>query len=491
MNKPKIDKKTLKYGSASIILAVVFIALIFVINLVVTALTERYNLFVDLTEEQLYNISPATEELLKNMGDEEIKLIFLTPLDVLDNDEYTKSVKTIALEYEEKYDNITVEYIDMMKNPGAVAKYRKDYELSSASIIVESAKRFVVFDMYQCFTYDATYQTKTGFNAEYRFTSALIKVTKETMPKALFTSNHLETIPSEFKAILQDAGFDVQLIDLSQNDIPEDTELIIVNDPRKDFSGIESETEGLSEITKLSAYLNNGGNAMIFVGPETPTLKNIDELCASWGIEIAHDLAIVDDYNSISSIDSFAVIAKYANSDENLAAFHKAISSAENPQKTVSYYTAPLKLLPVTDVTHGVGAILSSYGTAYVPLNEKENYAEGEIPVLAAGYKNTYDAERQETVTNYLVVGGSVWFSGDVFLKTYKEVYGNAELLQATVSEMTEETMILNVMPKLYNDTALLIDSATSRKWLIVLLTVLPGIVMVAALAVFLRRRHL
>ena len=97
MKNTLLDKKALKYGSASLILAVVFIALIFVLNLVVTTLTDKFNLFVDLTEEQLYEISEASEELLKDMGDEEIKFIFLTPLDELDNNEYAKSVKTLAL----------------------------------------------------------------------------------------------------------------------------------------------------------------------------------------------------------------------------------------------------------------------------------------------------------------------------------------------------------------------------------------------------------
>ena len=494
MKNTLLDKKALKYGSASLILAVVFIALIFVLNLVVTTLTDKFNLFVDLTEEQLYEISEASEELLKDMGDEEIKFIFLTPLDELDNNEYAKSVKTLALEYEEKYDNITIEHIDMIKNPGTVAKYRKDYDLSSTTVIVESAKRFVAFDMSECFVYT---QDENGsysyyaFNAEYRFSSALIRVTRDVMPKALFTSNHLETIPAQFKALLTDAGFEVDLLDLSQNDIPENTELIIVNDPRADFTGIESETEGSSEITKLSAYLNNGGNAMIFVGPETPALKNLDELCASWGIEIVIDIAVFDTYNSIASIDSFAVIAKYDSSDENLAPFHKNLSSAETPQRTVSYYTSPLKLIPVTDVTHGVGAILTSFGTAKVPVSDTQNYAEGTIPLLAAGYKNTYDSERGESVQNYLVVGGSTWFTGDVFLGTYRNTYGNAELLKSTVAEMTDETMILNVSYKVYNDTTLTIDSATSRNWLTVLVLALPTVVLLAALAVFLRRRHL
>ncbi len=497
----KTNEKVLKYGSASIILAAVFIALVLVANYVVTALTEKFNLFVDLTEEQLYEISDASVQLLEDMGDEEIKFIFFTPLDELDNDEHAKSVKTLALEYEEKYDNITVEYIDMLKNPGAVAKYRKDYNLSTTSVIVESTKRFVAFNMSECFVYsqndDGTY-SYYAFNGEYRFTSALIRVTKDTMPKALFTSNHLETIPSQFKALLQDSGFEVSLIDLSQSEIPSDAELIVINDPQTDLTGIESETEGNSEITKLSKFLANGGNVMIFLDPETPELTNLDELCNAWGINVLHNLAVVDDKNSINSMDKFAVIAKYADNpviegeDEDIfGKFHQNISSAENPQKTVSYYTAPIELIPVTDVTHSTGVILSSYATASVPVSNDKNYATGMIPLLVAGSKTKFDAERGESIRNYLVVGGSSYFASDMFLGTYQNTYANAELIKSIVAQMTNETMILDVSYKVYNDTALTIDTATSQKWLTALVFALPAVVLCGAFAVFLKRRHL
>lgn len=490
----KNGKKVLKYGSASVVLAVVFIALVFVINLVATALTDRYNLFVDLTNEQLYEISDASEELLADMGDEQVRFIFLTPLDELDNDEHAKSVKTLALEYEAKYDNITVEYIDMVKNPGTVAKYRKDYEVSSTTILVESDKRFVAFDMAECFVYtqdgNGNY-SYYAFNAEYRFTSALIRVTRDTMPRALFTTNHLETVPTQFKSLLIDAGFEVELFDLEQNEIPEDTKLIVINDPNTDLTGMETASMGTSEITKLSRYLDNGGNVMLFVDPQTPELKNLDELCASWGIGIHHGVAVVDDRNSIASFDNFAVIARYASENETFAKFHSAISSAENPQRTISYYTAPLEILSISDISHKPGTILSSYATAYVPLTETENYAEGVIPLLAGSYKSIFDEELGESKNNYLIVGGSTWFTSDTFLGSYQNTYANAELVKSIISELTDETMMLSVNAKIYNDTTLTIDNATSQKWLYALIFALPSLVLVGAFAVYLKRRHL
>ena len=500
MKKLILDRKALKYGSASVILTVVFVALVFILNLVVTSLTDRFNLFVDLTQEQLYEISEASYTLLEDTTDEEIKFIFFTPLDELDNNEYAKSVKTLALEYEEKYRNITIEYIDMLKNPSAVAKYRKEYNrLSQTTVIVESAKRFTAFDMSECFVYT---QNESGqyeyyaFNAEYRFTSSIIKVTRDQMPKAFFVRNHQETVPTQFKALLVDAGFEVNDLDLSQDNIPEDAKLVIINAPQTDLTGIESEESGVSETTKLSRYLENGGNAMIFVGPDTPILKNLDELCADWGIGINHGYQILDDINSISSLNNLAVITKYvpdtnAEDEIDVSLFHQRLSRVDNPIRTVSHATLPISILPVTDVSRSAHVILSTYATSYVPKTDKENLIEGQIPVLVAGVKREFNEELAEMENNYLIVGGSTYFASDVFLGTYQNTYGNTEIIKSIVSEVTDETMLLDVNYKEYNDTKLVIDTKTSQRWLIALVAGLPLVVLLAAFFVFLKRRHL
>lgn len=51
--------KKFKYGSLSVVITVVFIALIIGVNLIVSSLDASFNLRVDLTETELYSISPA------------------------------------------------------------------------------------------------------------------------------------------------------------------------------------------------------------------------------------------------------------------------------------------------------------------------------------------------------------------------------------------------------------------------------------------------
>ena len=486
------NTKVLKYGTASVVLAIVFIALLFAINLVAGIVTEKFNLYVDLTDEQLYSLSDETFSLLKDM-DEPVKIIFFTPLDKLDSDSYVKNIKTLALEYEEKFDNITVEYIDMTRNPELVRRYRKDFSLAETSVIVESDKRFAGFDMSECFVYtqndDSSY-SYYAFNGEYRFTSSLLKVTRDTMPVVTFMTNHGEEVPSIFKSVFSDSGFEVKTVNLLQENIPENTEILISVAPKSDLTGVESEEEGNSEITKLNAYLAKGRDVMIFLDPNTPELPNLDDFLYNWGIDVLHGVSVQDNVNYLASANNMAVLAQYYTEDENTSALAK-VSASASAMPVVSYYTSPISLVPLTNVSRGVAPILTTSTTAYVPKNAQENYVQNtRIPLLVAGYSRTFNSTTGNTDKNYVVVGGSTYFVSDQYLGAYSALFANSELIRNIISSMTDETIVLNMPYKVYNDTSLVATAEQSQKWMAALIVVLPSVVLVTALAVFLKRRH-
>lgn len=494
MKKFEFNTKKLKYGTASVVLTVVFIAFVFIINLVAGVLTEKYNWYADLTEEQLYTISDESFRLLEDM-DEPVKIIFLTPLDQLDSDSYVKNIKTLALEYEEKFDNISIEYIDMKRNPELVRKYKRDYSLRDTTIIVESEKRFAAFDMAECFVYtqnnDGSY-SYYAFNGEYRFTSSLMKVTREVMPIVGFVTNHGEEIPTAFKQLFTDSGFDVQLVDLMQGTIPEETEILIMVNPQSDITGAESEETGKSEVTKLNSYLGQGKDLMIFVDPNTPELKTLDEFLYTWGIDVIHGVAVQDDKNYLNSANNMALIASYYNGDEDSVALHSKVSGKENPMTAVSYYTSPISLVPINNVSRNVSPILLSESSAYVPKNASENIIDStRIPLLVAAYQRTYNSETGNTDKNYVIVGGSTYFVSDQYLGALSATFANSDLIRNIAAEMTDETIVLDVPYKIYQDTSLKASAQDSRQWASALIIVLPSIVLVAALGVFLKRRHL
>ena len=80
--------KKFKYGSLSVVFTVVFIALVIGVNLIVSALDTSFNLRVDLTETELYSISPETDVALRaGLGDHyesfKVTIKFLDERDVI------------------------------------------------------------------------------------------------------------------------------------------------------------------------------------------------------------------------------------------------------------------------------------------------------------------------------------------------------------------------------------------------------------------------
>lgn len=128
--------KKFKYGSLSVVFTVVFIALVIGVNLIVSALDTSFNLRVDLTETELYSISPETDVALRaGLGDHyesfKVTIKFLDERDVIESSETALYVQQLAEEYARQYpNNISVEYIDITKNPGAVEKYLNETQTS-------------------------------------------------------------------------------------------------------------------------------------------------------------------------------------------------------------------------------------------------------------------------------------------------------------------------------------------------------------------------
>ena len=145
--------KKFKYGSLSVVFTVVFIALVIGVNLIVSALDTSFNLRVDLTETELYSISPETDVALRaGLGDNyesfKVTIKFLDERDVIESSETALYVQQLAEEYARQYpNNISVEYIDITKNPGAVEKYLNETQTSVDRnyVIIEGAYHYRIW----------------------------------------------------------------------------------------------------------------------------------------------------------------------------------------------------------------------------------------------------------------------------------------------------------------------------------------------------------
>ncbi len=123
----KIRKhRKFKFGAFAVGLTVTVIALVIAVNAVFSSLAAKFMWYTDMTKEKIYGISEATHDLLdayNGSNQFSISIVFCKYADQLDTDLYSKMVHNIARKYEEEFDFVEVEYVDILNHPDAVNKY--------------------------------------------------------------------------------------------------------------------------------------------------------------------------------------------------------------------------------------------------------------------------------------------------------------------------------------------------------------------------------
>ena len=218
--------KKFKYGSLSVVITVVFIALIIGVNLIVSSLDASFNLRVDLTETELYSISPETDVALRaGLGDNyetfKVTIKFLDERDVIESSQTALYVQQLAEEYARQYpNNISVEYIDITKNPSAVEKYLNETQTSVDRnyVIIEGAYHYRILHLAAFYITSEDTGALYAFQGESRFTAAILQSSIETPQIVAFTTQHGESTSASLMAMFDEAGFEVRTIDLAGYD---------------------------------------------------------------------------------------------------------------------------------------------------------------------------------------------------------------------------------------------------------------------------------
>ena len=275
-NKKKslFSDRKFKYGSLALGLTVIFVALVIVFNAVVYALTYSYGWYLDLTGQQYYGITDASEELLDNVltEDVQIKVIFCQDKDRVLEDSAGYYVYKCAESYKKAYpNNIKVEFLDINEHPEIAQEYitQLGKSIYTYNVLIETnqSSNVRVVEYNDFFTFDSETQSVYAFNGERRFTSYIISLCSE-YPICYFTEGQGETItdgqgnPCALYDMMTDAGFDVRKIDLSSPDATlDDAKVVIINNPVYDFD--------INELQKLGRFMSDkGGNMMVFISPD-------------------------------------------------------------------------------------------------------------------------------------------------------------------------------------------------------------------------------
>ncbi len=294
--------RKLKYGSLSVALTLAVLGAFVLVNLLGDLLTNRYYLKLDMTREKFYEISDETRQALSALR-EDITVTVLANEYELDQVRSGANGETLDLpkvrETLSKYalmsgGRLTVRYLDPDVNAALVQKYTEDKALGRFGIVVESARRFKTVPISDLFaTQDqmdpyglgmAVGKQTVGLQAEQALTSAIMSVTLDKLPKAVFTAGHGEAGADALQTLLTKANYSCEAVNLTTDDLPGDAVLLVVNSPTVDFTA--------DETYKLDAFFANNGHAMVLFGQAPPALPVLERYLSEWGVGIERKLII-------------------------------------------------------------------------------------------------------------------------------------------------------------------------------------------------------
>lgn len=475
-------------------MTVAFLALIIILNVVVYALAYSYGWFIDLTGTQYYGITADSERYLKDVltEDVKIKIVFCQEKDRVLDDSSGYYVYRCVETYREAYpNNISVEYLDVIKYPQYAEKYvaQLGHSLYTYNVIVETnqSSSFRLLNYESFYTFDSETGNVYAFNGEMRLTSAIVGLCADDKPLCYFTSGQGERIGNEeggYSALydmLCDAGFEVKSIDLEKENISSDAKLVVINDPIYDFTSVE--------IDKLARFTGNDqGNIMIFIAPERQAaLVNLKEWMTEWGVEIASG-QVVDKSNSLDQ-NGVKLVASYPVGDTFGPSLHESIRQNESVPKTV--INNPIRInQPWGDNTRDsrdVDNVLLSYDTSvYSEIGKADE--NGVFSLMTVTRQLRYDDLTQDKINNYMLVTAA-GYAADEYINS--NAYANRDILFAFVRQLGKTVVPMDIDFKVFASEELDITTAEAYFWTITLCAVIPVGVLTVGTVVYVRRKRM
>jgi len=512
--------RRIKYGGLATVFTVIFIAGVIILNVIATAFSRVYPADVDLTSGGLYTMAPEAAAAVRGaskpvqvyaLGTKDgfldysggyyakkgmidilpQELVFLSGSPtVKPKTIYLKHLMYVLEELPRINNKITLSYIDMAKNPGFTKDYVGD-NLEEGDIIVRCGARYSHLkpeDLFNTSTYDSgdlSYTYIISSKAETALAAAVSSVSGDRHSIVNFLTGHGEEDYQAFSALLSSNGYDVSNVDIGTAGIDPSADFIVIMAPGRDYAA--------PEIEKLRAFLTNGEkygkNLMVFFGSGQPALPNLEAFLAEWGISVSKD--VIAETNTANYVgNQFTVFNNYKSdlygkglSSERLfpvMPFGRALSALwENKSGLTSMTTAALLATSPTASPYPADAG-ADFDLSAVKKSELTTFMQGEQQKIS----------NNETYSSKVFACASYQFVSAEMLSQSNAA--NAKYILSVFNTVTGTRSALTLPPKTVETKPFSVTKQQSDiigTW--IFMVAVPLALLIAALAVWLRRRHL
>lgn len=425
-------------------------------------LTEGYGWRLDLTENRLYTLSEASEMVVSEISG-------LTTVTVFNQEsECPIILRKQLLQYAKRNRHLSVFYCDPYREPDRIRHYEElGYRIELNDLMIESGskcKQIKLTDMYEM-NEEGT-QIKRVM-AEQLITSGIHQVNTGEKEKVLFTDGHGEEPSQALMELFSMNSYETGYTELSVLGVDEQTEILVICAPKRDFS-----TE---EVALIEAYLTSGGSLMVFLEPGAENLGNLKTLLNDWGLDFAGQ-AVMEPKLFVSG-SGLNIAATYAP---------HAINQffTNNRYYVIIPSCAALKQAYIRQGTTKTQQVLYTSPDAYM-----EGSFDKGVFGLALTSQRAITLENGQAAEGRIFLSGSKQIYGDDLLSSAK--LANRDFLVQTAAWCAGDHSLISIPAKETDSMFLPVTAWEVRILSIFMLGVLPGGILAGGAFVSLRRRYL
>ena len=469
-----ISKKHIKNGSYTMVMSVIFIAVVIVINMIVSTIPSKYS-EIDISSQKLYSIGDETKKMLTDLEKD------VTIYQIAQSGSEDENISSLLKKYEDESKHIKVEQKDPVVNPKFVSQYTSD-DLSANSLIVVCGDRNKVIDYNNIYETSIDYQTyssqTTGFDGEGQITSAIGYVTSENLPVLYTVEGHGEKdMDSSIKEDIEKANMDIKSLNLlTEGSVPDDADCLFIDSPSTDFSSDEKDA--------IIEYLENGGKAIIFSDYTTEDMPNFDAILENYGVQRTEGVVFEGDNQHYAMQMPYYLVPTINSTDASS-------ETASAGYYVLAPYAQGIKQLDDVRDTVKIESILTTSDQAYSKTDLNSNTIEkedGDVEGpfdLGVSITENLDDDKETQIVYYST-------SNLMDSQTNQMVSGgNEKLIMESLKWMTdtEESASVSIPSKSLEVSYLTITDYDAAFWKICTIALIPGIFLVIGFVVWIKRR--
>ena len=481
-------KKQAGISSVYVLSMVVALVLVLVFNIFMGMLSDRYPLTIDLTQEQVFEINDETIAYLNELN-EPIDIMVLATQERFESTSiYNAQASKIFKQFAMLGNDITLSYVDYIKNPTLSAQY-PEFTLKHGDVIIKSNLRAWHIKTEELFRYSYNSDDEmiiSSSRAEEAILTGIVYATSESFANIVFIQGHGEMDTTVLQEFLKANHYAVSTVNLLTTPLPEDSDAIFLVSPMVDFTH--------EEISIIDEFLLDDGcygkTLLYCASPQQAELPVLQAYLQEWGISVDDGLVFETDATRVYSQQPFYAIAD-VNSEHAL----RWMPAGESPM--LIPVSRPISVRFAQQETYYTD-VLFQFGedSGVKPSDAPENFVAddtkhwGPMPALIMGAKrNVNIGETTDALAqSQIIASGSAEMLADYVLMTPS--FANREFLMTMLGELTGQSSGIQLMPKQITSHSLNLTKQSADLLGIVFVAIIPILTLLIGIVIWLTRRH-